>query len=159
METAKRFGPLGTRFVGRRLHECTRPHSPSTRRMDGLRSSRTLFSGGFLLGMVLVFGPVLQSVQGSCSRSTESVPASAERSEIAAPSSDAAQWTCEDRVAVVVRAVSSERPDTPSHGGHPSASIDAERPAWTVVAREGQTNAAVFISPVLEALRPIVLQI
>lgn len=127
--------------------------------MDGLRSSRTLFAGGLLLGTLLVLGPVLQSVQGSCSRSADSVSASAERTGVAAPSSDEAQWTCADRGAVVVRAVSSERPDTFSHGGRASTSPDAERPTWTVVEREGKTIPTVFISPVLDVLRPVVLLI
>lgn len=126
--------------------------------MNGLRSPRTLFSGGLLLGMLLVLGPVLQSAAGPCSRSA-AAPVS-QQSQRAASSSDAVQWTCADPSrAAVMQAVSPERSDLLLSTGFASSSTNVGAPTRTVAAQQGRTPPSPLISPVLEALRLVVLRI
>ncbi len=115
---------------------------------------------GLLLGVLLALGPVLQSVaaaQGPCGRA----PVSEEPPAVEATSAMAtgAQWTCPDRTVVsALRAVPSDRPDGPAGGG--AASLGDEGPSRHVPSsRTGNAPVRPLISPVLTALRPVVLQI
>lgn len=130
--------------------------------MNGFRSVHSACRCcGLLLGLLLVLGPVAQSVaaaQGPCSQ----VPVSDARPvavEAPATPTTGVQWTCPDQTVVsALRAVPSDRPDGPAGGG--AASLNNEEcPACTPSQRTGPAPVAPSISPALAALRPVVLQI
>ena len=130
--------------------------------MDGLHirhSARRCC--GLLLGLLLALGPVAQSLaaaQGLCGRApvSEASPEAVEASATAA----GMQWTCPvQESAAVVRALPSERPDGPGNGSGGPALDDEERSHHTPSQRTGMDPVCPLISPVLAALRPVVLQI
>jgi hypothetical protein len=131
--------------------------------MNGLRSVRPVRRCvGLLLGLLLVLGPVAQSVAASqrpCGRApaSQAAPAAVDARTEAAPG---AQWTCDEQAfASALRALPSERPDG-SEGGAGAAGLDGDALSTQGRARR---NAALparpFISPTLAALRPVVLLI
>jgi hypothetical protein len=131
--------------------------------MNGLRSVRPVRRWcGLLLGLLLALGPVAQSVAASqrpCGRAPASgaAPAAVDARTEAVPG---AQWTCDEQAfASALRALPTERPDG-SEGGDGAATLDEDVLSTRSQARR---NAALpawpFISPVLAALRPVVLLI
>jgi hypothetical protein len=130
--------------------------------MNGLRAVHSTCRGcGLLLGLLLALGPVLQLVaaaQGPCGRAPESEPAPVTVEALLGPAAGA-QWTCPDQEPVsAIRALPSDRPDGPAGGG--GASLDGEEESHhTPSQRMGPVPVHLSISPILAALRPIVLQI
>jgi hypothetical protein len=132
--------------------------------MTGLRSAHSACRcWGLLLGLLLALGPAVQSLaaaQGPCGRTpaSETSPTTVEALLVPATGT---QWTCPDQQSVsVIRALPSDRPDGPANSGQ-GTSLDDEKQLWP--ASSQRTGAAVpgrpLISPVLAALRPVVLQI
>jgi hypothetical protein len=117
---------------------------------------------GLLLGLLLALGPVAQSLaaaQGPCGRTplSETIPATVEALSLSVTET---QWTCSDQEPVsVIRALPSERPDGPSSGGGGTLLDNEEQFRHAPSQRIGPAPIRPFISPVLAALRPVVLQI
>jgi hypothetical protein len=132
--------------------------------MTGLRSAHSACRcWGLLLGLLLALGPVAQSlaaVQGPCGRTPASETSPTTVEALLVPGTGT-QWTCPDQQSVsVIRALPSDRPDGPANSGQ-GTSLDDEKQLWP--ASSQRTGAAVpgrpLISPILAALRPVVLQI
>jgi hypothetical protein len=131
--------------------------------MTGLRSVHSACRCcGLLLGLLLVLGPAAQSVaaaQTPCGRAPASdAPPAA--TPVTASTTTGMQWSCPDPESVsVIRALRSERPDGPANGNGGTLLDDEER-LWRVPSQPtGAAPVRPLISPVLSALRPVVLQI
>lgn len=125
--------------------------------MDRLRSSHSLLPSGLLLGVLLVVCPVLQTALGTCAKQPDRTDAPAVVSVV--EQSGASQWTCDDQGATpAVRAVSSERPDVPSHGGGADTATNTS-PRWPLIQTEKAPQIPSGLPFFLTALRPVVLQI
>jgi hypothetical protein len=122
-------------------------------------SARRCF--GLLLSLLLALGPVAQAVaaaKGPCGRAPVSDrPLTV---EAASATVTGTQWTCPEQESVsVIRALPSDRPDGPASGGQ-GTSFDDERSRYAPSQRTGvAVPVRPLISPVLAALRPVVLQI
>ena len=116
---------------------------------------------GLLLGLLLALGPVAQSVaaaQGPCGRAPGSETSPVTVEALLGPATGA-QWTCPDQEPVsVIRALPSDRPDGPSSGGG-GRTLDEGQSHHAPSQRTGMAPVRPLISPVLAALRPVVLQI
>lgn len=123
--------------------------------MNRLRSPSTLRPCGLLLGMLLAVCPILQTAL-TCVQQPHRTDAAAQ--EAIVQQIGERQWTCTDRAsATSVHAVLSERPDDVFHGG---VAVALENPSSRRhVQTETAPRTSSLLSPFLEALRPVVLQI
>ncbi|MCS4200580.1 hypothetical protein [Salinibacter ruber] len=125
--------------------------------MHRLRSSSTMGRWAVALGLVLVVGPLAQAVTPCRGAGGGADGASA---PVVTTAASNAQWSCSATDAgAMVRAVSSEWStnslDGPS-GGEAIGDASAELPP---VRLDAQRPPSPPISPTLDALRPVVLQI
>ncbi|MFO8098709.1 MAG: hypothetical protein R6T83_03700 [Salinibacter sp.] len=127
--------------------------------MHHLRSPGPISRWGVLLGVLLVVGPLVQSVT-PC-RGATGAPADAPSDVAVTAPAPGAQWTCSEAVAATtVRAVSSERPESSFDGPSVGASIGPASPVDSFPSAEAQRPASLLsISPILDALRAVVLQV
>ena len=126
--------------------------------MHFLRSSSPLGRWAVALGLLLVVGPLVQAAT-PCRGAA--APGGAASDAIVAAVAAGAQWSCSATDAGgMVRAVSSERSTSslngPSGGGAVGP-VSAE--SLTAFPRTGQFPSPPPVSPTLDALRPVVLQI
>ncbi|MEF8817614.1 MAG: hypothetical protein V5A58_12555 [Salinibacter sp.] len=125
--------------------------------MHHLRSSDTVGRWAVALGLLLVVGPLLQSVT-PCRGAAGPDNAASDAAVVTAVASDA-QWTCSEGDAVAtVRAVPSGPWDVSLDA--PSGDVSLGSDASPSVVLEAQWPVSPPpVSPVLDALRPVVLQI
>jgi hypothetical protein len=113
------------------------------------------------MGLLLALGPLVQSVAASqrpCGRgpASEAAPAAAETRAEVRPG---AQWTCaETERGSAVRALPTERSDG-SEGSSGTVASDRGAVPGPHSRRASSPSLRPLISPVLAALRPVVLQI
>jgi hypothetical protein len=130
---------------------------------NGLRAAHSAHRCcGLLLGLLLALVPVAQSLvaaQGPCGRMplSETTPATVKALSLSVTET---QWTCSGQEPVsVIRALPSDRPDGPSSGDAGTSFEDDTRSRHAPSQRTGPGPVRPSISPVLAALRPVVLQI